>query len=245
MSLSETPSADNRRRPHYAQYSQALIEHIAVNLPRSGMRILDPMAGVGTVIRQLELAWVRVDGERVPCNHTVHTVELENEWVSHPGYRHPRHHLGDSTKPLPFERESFDAIVTSPSFGNRDADRSHGWADQSGRRTYEAALGRSLSEETLVHNWGEGYRKRHAWMWKNVLQYLAPEGLVLLNIKDHPRAGDRMPVTGWHVQWLVEVGGLLLLHIGGVPTTGRPSGSNTQATTMCGLVDPLIILQKV
>lgn len=72
------------------------------------LRALDPFAGPGGVHELMEeRAWLMTEG-----------VELEPEWAA----AHPRTRQGDALA-LPFETASFDALITSPCYGNRMADK--------------------------------------------------------------------------------------------------------------------------
>jgi SAM-dependent methyltransferase len=77
------------------------------------LRVLDPFAGVGRVHQlPVELPLLTVG------------VELEHEWAAAGGSL-----CGDATA-LPFADESFDAVATSPCYGNRMADSYDGSRDR-------------------------------------------------------------------------------------------------------------------
>lgn len=94
---------------HPAKFSAPIVvkirELLAEYLPRPAV-ILDPFAGVGGVHH------LAVPGSRWTVG-----VEIEREWAS----QHPGTLVGDS-RFLPFAGRSFDAIVTSCTYGNRMAD---------------------------------------------------------------------------------------------------------------------------
>ena len=46
--------------------------------------------------------------------------------------------------------------------------------------------------------WGDAYRSFHVKAWREAWRVLRPGGRFVLNIKDHIRNGERMPVTDWH-----------------------------------------------
>lgn len=152
-------------------------------------RLLDPFAGVGGIHHLAEADWETVG------------VELEPEWAA----AHPRTIVGDATR-LPFPSRSFDALVTSPAYGNRMADKYDG-RDGSKRMTYRLSLGRLLSEGNgAALQWGDEYRHLHRKAWHEGFRVLRYGGLALVNVSDHMRKGQRVPVVGWHTRTLHEVG---------------------------------------
>ena len=110
---------------HPAKYSDILLPVFRGML--SGCKdILDPFAGTG------KLRLVFPD-----CT----LLEIEPEWASISGAI-----VGDATK-MPFADCTFDAICTSPTYGNRMADSfiDHQIEKQYKRNTYTHQLGRKLS----------------------------------------------------------------------------------------------------
>src|SRR5712692_2421523 len=107
-----------------ARFSPDILEAIAElvgDLPRSS-RVLDPFAGVGGVHA---LGFDSVG------------VELETEWAT----QHPRTIVANALA-LPFAPGTFDAVITSPAYGNRLADRD---MRPSCAGTYAKWLGREAS----------------------------------------------------------------------------------------------------
>lgn len=176
---------------HPARYSAELMPVLQAAVPiELFARVLDPFAGTGRIH---ELA-----------NTTV-GVEIEPEWAA----LHPDTQVG-SALDLPFDDEAFDAIVTSPTYGNRLADH-HNASDPERRRSYTHDLGRPLHEDNSgAMQWGSAYREFHTQAWAEAWRIVRPGGRFVLNIKDHVRDGERQHVAGWHVTELILVGFELL-----------------------------------
>lgn len=183
---------------HPARFSDEVITAIREVLRdhlRQGDLILDPFAGVGGV-HQLSDLFVTIG------------VELEEDWAraSHPTV------CADSLQ-LPFSDAQFDAVCTSPVYGNRMSD-SHTARDGSLRRSYTHDLRRMTGDESrqLHRNnsgrlqWGHKYQEFHTQAWTEVLRVLKPAGLFVLNISDHVRSGKLEPVTDWHLETLRALG---------------------------------------
>lgn len=172
---------------HPARFSQSILDilsfRLRVLIPDTRARILDPFAGVGLVHT---LGYDSVG------------VELEPEW----GNQHARTITADATA-LPFPDHTFAAIVTSPCYGNRLAD-SHNAKDGSRRITYTHYLGRPLHPNNAGSlQWGDSYRQLHHRAWDEAYRVLQPGGFVFLNVSDHVRKGQIIPVTWWHhAQWV-------------------------------------------
>lgn len=175
---------------HPARYTRTVLEVACGYLPPAPARVLDPFAGVGTIHELAELGYATAG------------VELEPEWAS----SHSRTVVGDATA-LPFADGTFDAVLTSPAYGNRMADRYAGDPSGSRRITYRIALGRELSDGSgAALQWGDAYRDLHRRAWAEARRVLRPGGRLILNISDHVRAGRRMFVADWHVATLLELG---------------------------------------
>lgn len=151
--------------------------------------ILDPFAGTSK-LKQIK-TWAKIV-----------TTEIEPEWA-YSGYKSDA--IADALY-LPFADRSFDAIITSPTYSNRLADH-HNAADASYRISYTFALGRQLHPHNSGKiQWSYAYRKFHEDAWKEILRVLKPGGYFLLNISDHIRKGNIIPVTQWHIDTLVSLG---------------------------------------
>lgn len=173
-------------------------------------RVLDPFAGTGRIHKLQN--W----------GHTTVGVELEPEWAE----LHPGTVVGTALK-LPFDDSSFDAICTSPCYGNRLAD-SHEARDGTVRRSYKHDLGRDLHPENSGSlHWGPKYRAFHLKAWPEAIRVLRPGGRFVLNIADHIRKGKRQPVSAWHAKCLMDCG-LTFVDVIAVSTRKLRQGSNRQ-----------------
>lgn len=184
---------------HPARYSDNLIpkfaEILGVMFHDEAVDVLDPFGGTGR-IHELD-QW----------GHNTCAVEIEPEWAN----LHERTFLG-SALDLPWVEPEWDAIVTSPTYGNRLAD-SHNASDADERRSYTHDLGRKLhADNSGAMQWGDRYRQFHVKAWTEALRVLKRNGLFILNIKDHIRNGRRQHVAGWHVTTLCRMGLTLLEH---------------------------------
>lgn len=202
---------DGRERdgktPHPAKFSKPILDVVdavlSEHLPLGG-DILDPFAGVGT-IQQLER-----DGPR----RRAWCIELEPEWAKQTPNQ-DRVICDDAMKVMNFlgtrgdDRvplggvhwpTRFDAVVTSPTYGNRMADKhTPSPEDTSRRHTYRHYLNRALHPRNSGGmQWGRKYREFHRHAWELVHVMLKPEGVFVLNMSDHVRRGEIVPVTLWH-----------------------------------------------
>jgi len=206
---------------HPAVFSEAILPVVVQLLRPEHKRVLDPFAGIGRVHSIREL---------VEWEMTTVGIELEPEWAD----LHPDTRVG-SALDLPFEDGSFDAVVTSPTYGNRLAD-SHVAKDGSVRRSYTHDLGRTLSEgNSGSMQWGSAYRDFHRAAWLETKRVLRPGGRLVLNISDHIRRGKRQYVSSWHTTALIAIG-FELVDAARVETTRLRSGANSSARTPSEMV---------
>lgn len=195
---------------HPARYSDGLLPIFSEEL-EGFWRVLDPFAGTGR-IHLLEQDGFDTVG-----------VEIEQPWAD----LHERT-VHASALDLPFDDASFDAVCTSPTYGNRLADH-HEASDPDERRTYRHDLGQALHPDNSGQlHWGPKYRAFHEKAWPEAIRVLRPGGRFVLNIKDHVRDGAVQPVSGWHVTTLSRLG-LSLLWMIPVATSGLRYGANRDA----------------
>lgn len=177
---------------HPAKYSNNLLPIFDKYLPKSGKKILDPFAGTGK-LREI----------RPNCI----LLEIEPEWGNMSNAI-----IGDATN-MPFEDSEFDAICTSPTYGNRMADN---FIDRQPRKnykrhTYRHYLGRPLSTNNSgAMQWGNEYRNLHEQAWKESYRVLKQGGMFVLNISDHIRKGKVVKVSQWHETFLKSLGFIVI-----------------------------------
>ena len=221
------------RRPqsdeHPAKFSRALVDvFVDVLSPMNVKRICDPFAGTGRVHEVADLLGVDSIG-----------VEIEARWAS----MHGRTLCADSTKVTPDELGDFDCIVTSPTYGNRMADK-HDARDASDRATYKHRLGSDLSDgNTGGMQWTDDqYRATHEVIWRRFVDLLPPGGVFVLNVKDHVRNGVRQRVSAWHLSSLIDCG-LRLLDDASISSAGLAGSAGSNAGQRSG-IEHVYVLTK-
>lgn len=197
---------------HCAKFSDALLPQIADMLSKAlpmGSMILDPFAGTGKGVDFL-------------CEHNYDAwgVELEPEFIESP------YVIEGNALSLPFGDEEFDGIVTSPTYGNRMADKD---MRESVAGTYAKSLGRHASEGSSCHlQWGDKYREFHRAAWIEATRVLRDGGYFILNVKNHIRAKEEQLVSEWHCLVLASLG-YELIETRFIETPGVRIGANSEA----------------
>lgn len=180
---------------HPARYSDSILPVLAELVMGCG-HIHDPFAGTGRIF----------DLVRYGFQGRITASELEPEWAAlHLGIE-----VADALA-LPYPDAVFDAIVTSPTYGNRMADAftsGEGWENARGtRNTYTHALGRKLDLRNSGRlQWGDQYKEFHRLAWMEARRVIRPGGWLVLNVSDHIRAGVVQMVTNWHIDVLEGLG---------------------------------------
>jgi ParB-like chromosome segregation protein Spo0J len=194
--------------PHPATYPHAVLD-IFAEFVTDDDAVLDPFGGVGGIHKLRKM---------VGC--TTVAIELEAEWAA----AHPDTIHGDATRLSELVGDKrFDVIATSPAYGNRLAD-DYQASDPHARRSYAIDLGRSLTEGSgagMQYATNGEYEALHRAVWWQAVGLLEPGGLFLLNCKDFQRSGEVMPVTGWHVGVLADMG-LVVIDVRTLPAAGLP-----------------------
>ncbi len=201
---------------HPAKFSESIMDILRAELAleqehrgHDDLVVLDPFAGTGRV--------------HLLAGPGIYTrgIEIEPEWAA----MHERTICGDSRK-IRWADATFDAIVTSPTYGNRMADH-HNAKDGSKRFSYRHVLGRALTEgNSGMMQWGKPYRDLHSLVWLECNRVLKPGGIILLNISDHIRKNELVGVTDWHVTVLTSDFGFNVEAWERIPTRRMKMGAN-------------------
>lgn len=196
---------------HPARYSVPLLPRLA-ELVEGYERVLDPFAGTG---ERLHDAIPRAVG-----------LEIEPEWA-----RMASGMVQGDALHLPFADGTFDAITTSPTYGNRMADHHlakdpckncMGWTRYLGdgkfckkcggtglsrRNTYTHAIGHKLhANNSGAMHWGPKYREFHAEALREFHRVLRVGGRMVINMKDHIKNGERQHVVRWWIDAACRAG---------------------------------------
>lgn len=206
-------------------------------------KVLDPFGGIGGIhqLRTIPDDW----SSNRTFRYDTWAVEIEPEWAAQSELVGPtccadwlRFKIGweadyrfrwysNAGMHSAWLKEPVDAIVTSPTYGNRMADH-HEAKDDSRRMTYRHVLGRALHHMNSGQmQWtGGDYKWFHRKAWRNANRALKPGGLFVLNVKNHVRQGKVMRVAEWHRDHLVKVLGFEQLQDIHVPVKGMLMGEN-------------------
>lgn len=206
---------DNKEIKHPAVYTNSFIPIFAEKLIHFNcLNVYDPFGGTGKISLIKEHGF---KGE-------IYCGEIEPEWTNQ--YQGIKHwFIGDSSKTNFIKDGFFDAICTSPTYGNRMADHFES-KDTSKRLTYRHGLGRKLSNEnTGKMQWGTSYKNKHFEIYVELLRILKNEGIFILNISDHIRSGVVIEVSKWHKE-LLEKLGLQLIESISISTPRMGFGKN-------------------
>lgn len=213
---------DDSTVKHNAKFTRSILDEIqeVINEELDDAEyhawMLDPFGGVGGVFNINHPALTRID-----------MVEIQPLWAKHAmsvamgtdietkilyGQQEKRMVYCDDffewTKKV-MRYGQYNIVVTSPTYGNRMADKHHARED-SHRNTYAHTLRRQGEDLHEANSgglqWGKEYRAFHIKAWKEVWKLLEPGGLFILNIKDHIRKGKLQGVPDWHRDVLTRRG---------------------------------------
>ena len=203
---------------HPAKYTDDFIS-IFADLLNGRQRVLDPFAGTGKigVIKKFGF-----DGK-------VYANEIEPEWIRPNKYKCDFITTVDAEF-LQYPDGFFDAICTSPTYGNRMADH-HIAKDGSKRNTYTHCIGRPLSDgNTGKMQWGTEYMEKHERIYKHLYSLVKENGLFICNIKNHIRRGKEIDVKSFHERSIIESGFVKVKEIF-IETKGNGFGANAEKRT--------------
>lgn len=124
---------------HPAKYTDKFLPVFA-ELLKGRKNVLDPMAGTGKIAEIRKFGY----SGRITCN------DIEPEWQVGENYQIDEWHFTDAANMDWAADGQFDAICTSPTYGNRMAD-SFIARDGSKRVTYRHFLGHDLKAENTGH----------------------------------------------------------------------------------------------
>lgn len=180
-------------KKHPAVYTNKFIP-IFAELLQDKNNVLDPFAGTG------KIGLIKEHG----YNGIIYANEIEPEWLIDNLFNCDILTYEDA-EVLNYPNNFFEAICTSPTYGNRMADH-HNARDGSKRISYTHCLGRKLNpENTGYMQWGNEYREKHIKIYKHIAKLLKEDGIFILNISDHIRKGEIMHVSEWHKDILMAL----------------------------------------
>jgi hypothetical protein len=105
----------------------------------------------------------------------------------------------------------------------------HDAKDASKRITYRHKLGRELTDgNSGKMQWGSNYRTLHRRVWAECRRVTTDDGFFILNISDHVRAGEIVPVAEWHRKTLISLG-FSLVRAKDIATPRMRYGQNADA----------------
>ncbi len=176
---------------HPAKFTEEQLFHIKGHLPVGKITVFDPFAGVGTVAVLGENPIITVTG-----------MEIEPEWAD----QSPIVETGDSIEYMLSTRKRYDAVVTSPAYGNRLSD-SYDGRDGSVRNTYRIALGRPLDEQNGARlSFHDEYKDFHTEAIEGMVRVTRKGGRVIVVVKNFIRVGEVVDVVGWWRSALHDAG---------------------------------------
>ena len=216
--------------PHPAKWTDHDLAVIARTLHQLGATrsftgksvpwILDPFAGPGRIH----------DLPSFGLDCWTFGYELAPGWAASHGFTW----CGDARN-MHWPDDTFDSIVTSPTFGNRMADT---YVDHTVRNTYTTKYGAPLDREANsgTMNWGHRYRRLHRECLTEFDRVLAPGGFLVVHMRDHVRGKVIAPVAQWWLTTVGDWGGFASAGLVAVTSSGLPQGENWQSRVGDGSV---------
>ena len=176
-----------------AKFTDSIIDVIASKISEwGGQMFLDPFGGSGKVASIKNL---------IQCE--VHCNDIEKGWKE--DYPVDKWYNQDAEF-LDTNGILYDAIITSPTYGNRMADH-HNAKDGSKRITYTHRYGEKLSEgNTGVMHFGKEYKLKHTNIFRHLIHLIHNNGLVMVNVSNFIRRGEEVDVVGWWKEMLSSLG---------------------------------------
>ena len=206
------------RIKHPAKYTDCFFDQF-YELLKDKENVLDPFAGTGKIGKLKEYGF----------KGKIYANELEMEWLSDNSYNCDVLTFQDAEF-LDYPPQFFDAICTSPTYGNRMADH-HEAKDGTKRNTYTHCLGRTLTDgNTGKMQWGIEYREKHERIYKHLVGLMKNGGVFVLNIKNHIRRGKEVDVKSFHENTLIQCG-LVKVKEFFIKTNGNSFGANADKRT--------------
>lgn len=204
---------------HPAKFNNKFIPIFAEKL-NGYKNVLDPFAGTGKIGEIKNFGYKGL----IYCN------EIEHEWCDDSNPNIDVWTSVDSEFLIMYEDNFFESICTSPTYGNRMADKFKIPDKDSGRKyvTYMHYLGRELTNgNTGSLQWGEEYKSKHKNIYQELYRVLKKDGLLIINIANHIRKGKEIDVCRWTKETLLEIGFSLYEEIK-VETQKMRYGSNNE-----------------
>jgi hypothetical protein len=210
---------------HPAKFSAPILTRIVRTLERivegSATRpilVVDPFAGVGGIHRI------------VVAGVSILAIEIEEEWAEESAKLGPTFCMDFFVWAREIEAGSVDVVCTSPTYGNRMADHHvPGPEDTSKRNTYTHVLERALTPgNSGVLQWGTEYQAFHRKALRTIWGILKPGGWLILNVSDHIRKRQKMPVVAWYKTTARAIG-FELVSDELIPTKRNREGQNYEA----------------
>lgn len=221
-------------RQHCATFSDPILgelQRILPNLLRPGTIygapvILDPFAGTGKIHRLGQLGYDTLGVELEPewAGHHERTMvgdsrNLADELarrgigpvdgiVTSPCYgnRMADTYAGENVCPACKGTGVADLAAGDPP-GTCERCEGTGEVEPTTRYTYTISLGHPLTAGNAGGvQWGREYRQLHRAVYRSCVSVLKPGGWVVVNMSDHLRNKETVPVTMWHATALVEAG---------------------------------------